>query len=633
MNEAGSSGANTAESPLTAALDPLSSVAGRPGEPATFAADALWAASRPGATAADDFSAFFSNLGAASITTAGALLDSAARQAGKTGVALDPLHLWPSLMDVAAQSLLHPATLMAAQGTAFTGAMDLWQAGLRALLGDTTSGHRRDQRFSGVAWETPLGHAARRAYGVVSECALSLARQAPTSDPLHKRRIEFCTAAFLDALAPSNFLASNPAAWEEAVRTQGESLLRGANRLAADLKRGDGQLVISQTDVSKFVVGENLAATPGKVVFRNEVLELLQYAPSTDQVHETPLVIITPWINKYYIVDLKPANSMVRWLTEQGFTVFVTSWVNPDARHVETTFVDYMRRGVLMAIGKAMQQTGQSKVNAVGYCIGGTILACAMAYLKARKIDSPIASATFFAAQQDFSEAGDLLLFSRGGWLDDVEKQVDRAGGVLPGQAMADAFNHLRANDLVWSFFVNNYLFGKDPRPFDLLFWNSDATRMPGRLHLWYLREFYQNNSLSKGELVLDEVPVDLGSVETPVYIQASKEDHIAPFGSVYRGARLFGGPVTFTLAGSGHIAGVINHPAAGKYQHWVNPDLPESPEQWVAEAEEHAGSWWPHWRAWLAERSGPRVPARDPAAGPLPPLEDAPGAYVLVRS
>ncbi|MDR3475379.1 MAG: alpha/beta fold hydrolase, partial [Devosia sp.] len=381
-----------------------------------------------------------------------------------------------------------------------------------------------------------------------------------------------------------------------------------------------------------FKVGENIPTTPGKGVVQHERTPLLQDPPTTETAHEIPLLFFPPWINKFYILDLRPENSMIRWLTAQGFTVFVTSWVNPDQRLAAKTFEDYMVDGVYAASEAVMRQCGVKTVNAVGYCIGGTLLSCVLAYMAA-KGDTRFGSATFFAAQQDFSEAGDLLLFTDESWISDVEKKMDEYGGVLSGQSMADTFNALRANDLIWSFFVNNYLLGKEPKPFDLLFWNSDQTRMPKALHLAYLREFYRDNKLAKGELELGGETIDLSKVKIPLYIQSSKEDHIAPYRSVYKGAKLFGGPVTFMMAGSGHIAGVINHPDARKYQHWTNPALPATVDEWIAGASEHAGSWWPNWIEWLAARSGPMVPARDPSKGPLKPIEDAPGDFVKVRS
>jgi polyhydroxyalkanoate synthase subunit PhaC len=368
------------------------------------------------------------------------------------------------------------------------------------------------------------------------------------------------------------------------------------------------------------------------VVYQNEIMQLLQFDPVSETVHDIPLLIFPPWINKFYILDLRPENSMIRWLTQQGFTVFVVSWVNPAPELKDKTFADYMRQGFYEAVGKVLEQTGSKTVNTVGYCIAGTMLGSTLAHMAA-KGDKRIASATFFAAQQDFSEAGDLLLFTDENWLGELERKMDAAGGVLPGSSMADTFNALRANDLVWSFFVSNYLMGKDPPAFDLLFWNSDQTRMPKALHLFYLRNFYKENRLSLGELEVDGVRLDLGAVKTPVYIQSSREDHIAPYRSVYKGARKFGGDVTFTMAGSGHIAGVINHPDAKKYQHWTNPELPGTVEEWISGAEEHPGSWWPHWLQWLKARSGKMIPARTPEDGKLGVIEDAPGAYVKVRS
>jgi polyhydroxyalkanoate synthase len=408
--------------------------------------------------------------------------------------------------------------------------------------------------------------------------------------------------------------------------------LKGMENFAEDISRGGGQLAISQTDYDMFKIGENVATAPGKVIFQNEIIQLLQFNPTTAEVYDIPLVIFPPWINKFYILDLRPENSMIRWLCDQGITVFVASWVNPDQTMATKTFEDYMRQGIYEGTAAAMKQANVETVNTVGYCIGGTLLSSTLAHMAATG-DKRIASATFFAAQQDFAEAGDLLIFTNEDWLKDLEQKMDAEGGVLRGQSMADTFNMLRSNDLIWSFFVNNYLMGKEPKPFDLLFWNSDQTRMPKTLHLFYLRKFYMENALAKGELTLDNVRLDLAKVKTPIYVQSSKEDHIAPARSVYRGAKLFGGPVTFTLAGSGHIAGVINAPVAKKYQHWTNPDLPASVEQWMDGASETPGSWWPHWAEWLKARSGKLVPARDPAKGPLAPLEDAPGSYVKVVS
>ncbi len=530
-----------------------------------------------------------------------------------------------------------PDRLVRAQADLFQRYMELWQSAARRAAGQEVAPvvqpAKGDKRFADPDWsDNPVFDVIKQSYLVTSNWLNALVEGVEDVEPMTKRRVEFFMKMLTDAFSPSNFLVSNPAALREAMSTRGESLLKGMENFAEDLSRGGGQLAISQTDYEMFKIGENVATAPGKVVFQNEILQLLQFTPTTEQVYEIPLVIFPPWINKFYILDLRPENSMIRWLTSQGITVFVASWVNPDKSLATKTFADYMRQGIYEGTAAAMKQAGVSKVNTVGYCIGGTLLSSTLAHMAA-KGDDRIASATFFAAQQDFAEAGDLLLFTNEEWLKDLEQKMDAEGGVLSGQSMADTFNMLRSNDLIWSFFVNNYLMGKEPKPFDLLFWNSDQTRMPKTLHLFYLRKFYGENALAKGDLVLDDIKLDLAKVKTPIYVQSSKEDHIAPARSVYRGARLFGGPVTFTLAGSGHIAGVINAPVANKYQHWTNSSLPATVEAWMEGAKEAPGSWWPHWAEWLKAKSGKQVPARDPAKGPLKPLEDAPGSYVKVKS
>ena len=578
------------------------------------------------------------NLARAALTAQGAIAEAALRQAERpAGLQPDPFHVAPALTDVMGRLIAQPDRLVRAQADLFQRYLELWQSAARRAGGETVEPvvqpERGDKRFNDPDWaENPVFDVIKQSYLLTSNWLNGLVAEVEGADPMTKRRVEFFMKMLTDAFSPSNFLASNPAALREAMASRGESLVKGMENFAADLARGGGQLAISQTDYQMFKIGENVATAPGKVVFQNEILQLLQFDPTTDQVHEIPLLIFPPWINKFYILDLRPENSMIRWLTDQGFTVFVASWVNPDPTMAGKTFEDYMHQGIYAATDAVMAQAGVDRVNTVGYCIGGTLLSASLAHMAAKN-DQRISSATFFAAQQDFAEAGDLLLFTNEDWLADLEKQMDAAGGVLSGQAMAETFNSLRANDLIWSFFVNNYLMGKEPKPFDLLFWNSDQTRMPKALHLFYLRKFYGENALSKGELVLDNVKLDLKTVKTPVYVQSSKDDHIAPARSVYRGAKLFGGPVTFTLAGSGHIAGVINAPAANKYQHWTNSDLPDSVEQWMGGAVETPGSWWPHWAQWLRAKSGGLVQARDPAKGKFAPIEDAPGSYVKVKS
>jgi polyhydroxyalkanoate synthase len=578
------------------------------------------------------------NLARAALAAQGAIAELALRQADRpAALSPDPFHVAPALTEVMGRLAAQPDRLMRAQADLFSRYLDLWQATARRAAGESpdpiVAPAKGDKRFNDPDWEAnPVFDVIKQSYLLTANWMNGLVGEVNDVDPMVKRRVEFFMKMLTDAFSPSNFLASNPAALREVMATGGESLVRGMDNFTADLARGGGQLSIAQTDYEMFKIGENVATAPGKVVFRNEIIELLQFSPTTEEVCEIPLVIFPPWINKFYILDLRPENSMIRWLASQGITVFVASWVNPTAELATRTFEDYMREGIYAGTQAAMKQCGVEQVNTVGYCIGGTLLSATLAHMAAKE-DKRIASATFFAAQQDFSEAGDLLLFTNEEWLKDLEDQMDAGGGVLSGKTMADTFNALRANDLIWSFFVSNYLMGKEPKPFDLLFWNSDQTRMPKTLHLFYLRKFYGENALAKGELEMDGITLDLSKVKTPIYVQSSKEDHIAPARSVYKGARLFGGPVTFTMAGSGHIAGVINAPVAQKYQHWTNDALPASLEAWQVGARETPGSWWPHWMAWLKARSGKMVPARDPAAGPLKPLGDAPGTYVKVRS
>ena len=578
------------------------------------------------------------NLAKAAMTAQGAIAEAALQQAEQSPTLNpDPFHVTPALTEVFGKLASQPDRLMRAQADLYSRYADLWQSTTRRMSQQASDPvvqpTKGDKRFNDPDWtENPAFDAIKQSYLLTSNWLNDLVANVEDVDPTTKRRVEFFMKMMTDAISPTNFLMSNPAALRELVESRGDSLVKGMEHFAADLERGGGKLAISQTDAQQFVVGENVATAPGKVIYQNDILQLLQFSPTTKTVYEIPLLIFPPWINKFYIMDLRPENSLIRWLTGQGFTVFVASWVNPDAKLAQKSFEDYMYEGIYDATAQVMKQCKTERVNVVGYCIGGTLLACTLAHMAA-KGDKRINSATTFAAQQDFTEAGDLSLFTDEAWLQDIESRIDQAGGVLSGQSMADTFNSLRSNDLIWSFFVSNYLMGKDPKPFDLLFWNSDQTRMPKTLHMFYLRNFYKDNLLSKGELVLGGETLDMSKIKIPVYVQSSKDDHIVPYRSAYRGANLYGGPTTFTMAGSGHIAGVINPPAAKKYQHWTNPALPEKVEAWLSEAVEHPGSWWEHWAAWLSEKSGKQVPARDPAKGPLKPIEDAPGSFVKVRS
>jgi len=575
------------------------------------------------------------NLAKAVMTAQAAMAESALSQAGRPpSLNPDPFNVGPALTSVMTGLAARPDKLFQAQADLFSRYMDLWASAAGQTHGQTTAEPRSDKRFKDPAWgENPTFDIMRRSYQLSADWMNELVSSVEDIDPRTRRRAEFFTRLLTDAFSPSNFLASNPAALKALAESNGESLVRGMQNFAADMERGGGKLKISQADYGRFKVGENVATAPGEVVWRDDLFELIQYAPATEQQYEIPLLIFPPWINKFYILDLQPANSMIRWLSEQGFTVFVCSWVNPETDKAGYGFDDYLEKGIYRAIDKVREQCGTDTVNTVGYCIGGTLMGAALGHMAATG-RTDVGATTFFAAQHDFAEAGDLLLFTDEHWLEEIERQMDEAGGVLPGSAMADTFNALRANDLIWSFFVSNYLMGKDPPAFDLLFWNADQTRMPKRLHMDYLRSMYGRNALTAGEFELGGVRIDLSKVAIPLYFQASREDHIAPTRSVYRSARAFtGADVTLTLAGSGHIAGVINPPSARKYAHWTNDALPGTFDEWLAGAKEHPGSWWPHWAEWLAKRSDPRVAARDPGKGPLPPIEPAPGSYVKVRS
>ncbi len=547
----------------------------------------------------------------------------------------DPLGMQSALNDVWSRLASQPETLREAHATLWQRYAEIWQKHATYMLTGKAPENEpaRDKRFKDPEWRSnPAFSMLRESYLATSEFITDLVNSAEGIDEATKRKATFYIKQAVDAASPSNFLMTNPAALRALFETGGESLVKGVENLAEDLRRGKGNLAISQTDINAYRVGENVATTPGKVIFRNRVLELLQYNPTTEKVHEVPLLIFPPWINKFYILDLQPKNSMIKWLTDQGHTVFLVSWVNPDEDMAGATFEDYMREGVYEATQAVKAAAGVERMNAVGYCIGGTLLSATLAHM-AKTGDTSIQSATFFAAQADFKLAGDLLIFSDDQAIKFLEDKMDQAGGVLDAQTMADTFNSLRSNDLIWNYVVDNYYVGKQPPPFDLLYWNADQTRMPKALHLFYLRKFYRDNALTEGKLDLLGEHLSLKDVTIPIFMQSSKEDHIAPAASVYRTALSWGGPVEYIIAGSGHIAGVINHPAANKYQYWTNPNLATALEDWQAFAAEHPGSWWPHWNAWLTKISGPDVDARTPGDGELQPLGDAPGEYVKVRS
>ncbi len=552
---------------------------------------------------------------------------------------LDPLNTWPTFAELYRTMWDNPKQVADMTIEFWSAQQKLWQNSMLKWLGakdveeDLQLPHmlKADKRFSHKEWsENALFDYLKQSYLLTSGFIQDSVNNVGEMDPKERRKAAFYTRYFVEALNPANFFALNPEVLEATVEQKGENLVRGLKMMLADLERGKGKLLIRQTDMDAFEVGHNTAVTEGSVIFQNDLIQLIQYAPLTEKVHTRPLLIIPPWINKYYILDLNPKKSMVKWLVEQGFTVFVISWVNPDQRHGSKTWEDYMFEGGLTAIDKALEETGQKSLNVVSYCVGGTMAGTLMAWL-GKKRDRRVASATFFTAQLDFEDAGELQIFVDEHILEVVGEDMEK--GYMPADRMATAFNMLRSNDLIWGYVVNNYMLGKDPFPFDLLFWNADSTAMPARAHHFYLDQFYIRNTFAKGQLIVRDTPITLADIKGPIYHVATKEDHIAPAASVYRGAKeMVKANVRFILSGSGHIAGVVNPPVLQKYQYWTNPDMSAPTiEDWIKGAEETPGSWWSDWDAWLKARSGRLVAARTPGAT-LGVLEAAPGSFVRVR-
>ena len=565
------------------------------------------------------------------------LADFLKRQTDKDNkLPLDPLNVTGAFMAVLKGMSANPQQVIDAQFQLWRDMAGLWENTARRMMGGDVkplvAPAAGDRRFRDSDWqENEVFDFIKQSYLLTANWLQNTVTNVEGLSPEDRKRAAFYTKQFSDAISPTNFVLTNPEVLRATLQSNGENLVHGLDNLLDDLDRGHGQLSIRQS-ADAFTVGENIATAPGKVVFRNELFELLQFDPTTAEVYERPLLIFPPWINKFYIMDLRPENSFIRWLVGQGYTVFVTSWVNPDRKLAQKSFDDYMRDGIYAAVDAVEKATGVKNPNTVGYCIGGTLLTATLGYMAA-KGENRINSATFWAAQADFSEAGDLKMFVDDKQLDALKQQMDADGGVLQGRKMATTFNMLRANDLIWSFVVNNYLLGKTPVPFDLLYWNSDSTRMPEKLHLQYLTSCYRDNALAEGKMKLAGQAIDLHKIKVPVYLQSAKEDHIAPFRSVYKSTKLFGGSVRFIISGSGHIAGVINPPAANKYQYWTNDKLPAKVEDWQSGAKEHAGSWWPDWNAWLSKLSGEKVPARKPGDGGLKVIGNAPGTYVTVKA
>src|SRR3954463_722903 len=531
--------------------------------------------------------------------------------------------------------LRQPHKAFEAQVALWNSCFDLWHSSVCRFMGlqNGQAGPAdipapQDPRFTHPSWsEHPYFDFLKRSYLITSRWTDTLVNEADELDPHTRTKARFYMTQVVNALAPSNWVFTNPELLHETFASDGENLVRGMQLLAEDIERGSGRLKIRQTDATKFEVGTNLAITPGKVIYQNAVMQLIQYGPTTEQVLKRPLLIVPSWINKYYILDLSPDKSFVKWAVDQGQTVFMISWVNPDKELAHKSFEDYTREGILEALDAIQQATGERAINALAYCVGGTLLAATLAYMAATR-DNRVRSATFLTTQVDFSHAGDLKVFMDEEQVSRIERDMARHG-YLEGHKMSAAFNLLRSNDLIWPYVVDVYMKGKTPLPFDLLFWNSDSTRMPAANHSFYLRRCYINNDLAQKRIELGGVTLDLTQMTIPVYHLAAREDHIAPARSVFLGAQVLGGPVRFVVSGSGHIAGVVNPPARNRYQHWTGGPPTGELETWLEAAEECPGSWWPDWQAWSEAQDSKRVPAREIGGGKLAAIEDAPGSYV----
>ncbi len=554
------------------------------------------------------------------------MLEFWTKEHGQSPVIADPLGMMTTWTKAWTAMLSDPAKLMEQQQRYMADAMALWQ---RFLDPASEKPAVKDKRFAGAAWaETPAFDFLRQSYLLTASHVMEAARGIDGMDEAEKAKAQFLIKQFVDAMSPSNFLATNPEVLKKTVESGGSNLLKGLEHLLEDLRAGRMRM----TDENAFEVGRNVAITPGKVVFQNRLFQLIQYSPTTESVFEVPLLIFPPWINKFYILDLTAEKSFIRWCVEQGLTVFVVSWKNADETLADATIDTYVEEGMFTALKIVREICKVEAVHTIGYCVAGTTLSAALAVLAAKGEADGVASATFFTAQVDFSDAGELKLFVDDAGVDTMNR-ITGDKPVLDGRYMASTFNLLRSNDLIWNYVVNNYMLGKDYFPFDLLYWNSDATNVPARWHRQYIEEMYRDNLLVKpGGMTVAGVPVDLSLVKTPSYVQGGKEDHIAPARSAFKLTRAFSGETRFVLAGSGHIAGVVNPPSAQKYQHWTNDAGADTFDEFVVGAQETRGSWWPDWLAWLAPRSGKQVKPRMPGKGPYKAIENAPGAYVKER-
>jgi polyhydroxyalkanoate synthase len=565
--------------------------------------------------------------------------DMAERSGGKTPN-LDPLHISHAMMEMAQYWWLHPQKWFDHQAKLAQDYFSLFQYSSNKLRGEDSAPvaepDKSDRRFKDAAWnESAAFDFLKQSYVMTTRWLQDVLTEGKSVlGDKDKLKIDFVMRQLSDAMSPTNFAMTNPEVLRATVESGGENLLKGLENLVTDLERGRGHLLIKMSDPNAFKLGENVGASKGQVVFRNEMIELIQYNPSTEKVAKTPLLVIPPWINKFYILDMREKNSLIKWAVDQGNTVFIISWRNGDEALKDADFAAYMKDGILAALEAIEKQTGETAVNAIGYCIGGTLLACTLAWLKAKDRAARIASATYFVTLVDFSEPGDMGVFIEEEQIAEIEAKMESNGGYLDAQSMHTTFNYLRPNDLIWSFVINNYLLGKEPFPFDLLYWNADSTCLPAAMHSYYLRNMYLNNLLIKpGALEMNGVKLDLRTIETPTFFLSTIEDHIAPWKPTYTATQIYSGPNEFVLSGSGHIAGVINPPDAAKYYYLTNPELPKNPDTWLKSAKRTEGSWWPYWEKWVSKYAGGQVPARDPLKGGLKALEPAPGSYVKVRS
>ncbi|HBR67994.1 MAG TPA: class I poly(R)-hydroxyalkanoic acid synthase [Rhodospirillaceae bacterium] len=564
------------------------------------------------------------------------LFENGMKQYGKAldAKSVDPLNISKTYMDMIQRTMSDPQKFWELQNTFWNDWANLLQHSTLKFLGqeseDTIAPAEGDRRFRAEEWQkSALFDFIKQSYLLTCRWMQNTVREAEGLSDQERKKLDFYTQLYANAISPTNFAMTNPEVIKETLKTGGDNLVRGLKNLIDDLERGKGELKISTTDYDAFELGRNIATTPGRVIFQNDMMQLIQYDPAGEKVFKRPLLVVPPWINKYYILDLRADNSLIKWLVEQGHTVFAVSWVNPDAKMAQKRFEDYMDDGILASLTQIEKITGEPDCNVIGYCLGGTLLAITLAYLADKKQSDKIASATFLTTLLDFDNAGDMKLFMDDEQLDLLDREMAEKG-ILESKQLQRTFSLLRANDLIWSFVINNYLMGKEPFPFDLLYWNDDSTNMPAAMHSFYLRKLYRDNLLVKpGGISMNKTPIDIGKIKTPAYFLSTREDHIAPWKATFAGTKLLGGKCTFTLAASGHIAGVVNPPAKKKYCYWSSSAAPDDPENWQSKAKEHKGSWWPHWQQWITDYTGGKVAARKPAKG----IEAAPGSYVRVKS